>query len=111
MDQESVKLLVTMLLSNLQGMKRNIDHNIQSKMLSKWGMSPNQIIRAHNQLGEVLVEQMGNVAMILKTGGAVEQPMDIAGALANVLGNAPQAKLDAPPGWTKDANGSWVETK
>ena len=110
-EAETIKLLVTMLLSNLQGMKRNIDHTIQTKLLSKCGMSPNQVIRAHNQLGEVLVEQMGQVAMILKTGSAVEQPMDIAGALANVLGNAPQAKLDAPPGWTKDANGNWVTTK
>ena len=109
MDQESVKLLVTMLLSNLQGMKRNIDHNIKSKMLSRWGLSNNQIIKSHNLLSEQLVEQMGQVAMLLKTGTAVEQPMDIAGALANVLGNAPQAKLDAPPGWTKDVDGNWVE--
>ena len=108
MDQESIKLLVTMLLSNLQGMKRNIDHNIQSKMLSRWGLSNNQIIKSHNLLSEQLVEQMGQVAMLLKTGTAVEQPMDIAGALANVLGNAPQAKLDAPPGWTKDVDGKWV---
>ena len=111
MDKEAIKLLVTMLLSNLQGMKTNIDHNIQAKMLSRWGLSNNQILKAHNLLSEQLIEQMGQISMLLKTGTAVEQPMDVAGALAKVIGAAPQADtkvLDAPPGWTKDADGKWV---
>ena len=107
-DKEAVKLLVTMLLSNLQGMKRNIDHNIQSKMLSRWGLSNHQILKSHNLLSEQLIEQMGQVAMILKNGFEEEKPMDVAGALAKVLGKAPQTELDAPPGWTKDAEGNWV---
>ena len=108
-EAETIKLLVTMLLSNLQGMKRNIDHNIQSKMLSRWGLSNNQILKSHNLLSEQLIEQMGQVSMLLKTGTAVEETMDIAGALAKVIGKAPQVKLDAPPGWTKDVDGNWVE--
>jgi len=111
MDAEVIKLLVTMLLSNLKGMKRNLDHNIQSKMLSRWGLSNNQILKAHNLLSEQLIEQMGQVSMLLKTGTTVEEPMDIAGALTKVIGTAPQATtkaLDAPPGWTKDADGKWV---
>ena len=107
-DKEAVKLLVTMLLSNLQGMKRNIDHNIQSKMLSRWGLSNNQILKSHNLLSEQLIEQMGAVSMLLKNGFEEEKPMDVAGALAKVLGKAPQTELDAPPGWTKDADGNWV---
>ena len=107
-DKEAVKLLVTMLLSNLQGMKRNIDHNIQSKMLSRWGLSNNQILKSHNLLSEQLIEQMSTVSMILKNGFEEEKPMDVAGALAKVLGKAPQTELDAPPGWTKDADGNWV---
>ena len=107
-EAETIKLLVTMLLSNLQGMKRNIDHNIQSKMLSRWGLSNNQILKSHNLLSEQLIEQMGQVSMLLKTGTAEEKPMDVAGALAKVLGEAPQKVLDAPPGWTKDADGNWV---
>jgi len=107
-DKEAVKLLVTMLLSNLQGMKRNIDHNIQSKMLSRWGLSNHQILKSHNLLSEQLIEQMSTVSMILKNGFEEEKPMDVAGALAKVLGKAPQTELDAPPGWTKDADGNWV---
>ena len=108
MTEEAIKLLVTMLLSNLQGMKRNIDHNIQSKMLGRWGLSNNQILKAHNLLSEQLIEQMGQVSMLLKTGFVEEKPLDIAGSLAKVLGEAPQVKLDAPPGWTKDVDGNWV---
>ena len=110
MDAEAIKLLVTMLLSNLQGMKKNIDHNIQAKMLSRWGLSNNQILKSHNLLSEQLIEQMGQVSMLLSTGTTQEQPMDIAGQLQKVLGTAPQKelKLDAPPGWTKDATGKWV---
>ena len=111
MTEEAIKLLVTMLLSNLQGMKRNIDHNIQSKMLSRWGLSNNQILKSHNTLSEQLIEQMGSISMLLKTGTAVEEPMDVMGALGKVLGNAPQVKLDAPPCWTTDVDGNWVTTK
>ena len=111
-EAETIKLLVTMLLSNLQGMKRNIDHNIQSKMMSRWGLSNNQILKSHNLLSEQLIEQMATVSLLLKTGTVVEEPMDVAGALAKVLGNAPQVEapkvLDAPPGWTKDVDGNWV---
>ena len=100
-----------MLLQNLQSMKRNIDHNIQSKLLSRWGQSNNQIIKAHNLLSEEMIEQMGQIKMIMQTGSAVEKPLDVAGALAKVIGDAPQqgvVQLDAPPGWTKDAAGNWV---
>ena len=108
---EEMKLLVTMLLQNLQSMKRNIDHNIQSKLLSRWGQSNNQIIKAHNLLSEEMIEQMGQIKMIMQTGSAVEKPLDVAGALAKVIGDAPQqgvVQLDAPPGWTKDVDGNWV---
>ena len=112
MDKEAVKMLVTMLLSNLQGMKRNIDHNIQSKMLSRWGLSNHQILKSHNLLSEQLIEQMGQISMLLKTGVIEdEKPMDLVSQLKKALGAAPQAdtkELDAPPGWTKDADGKWV---
>jgi len=110
-DAEAIKLLVTMLLSNLQGMKRNIDHNIQSKMLSRWGLSNNQILKSHNLLSEQLIEQMGMVNLLLTKGTVEEEPLDVVGHLNKVLGTAPQATtkaLDAPPGWTKDADGNWV---
>ena len=111
MDSEAIKLLVTMLLSNLQGMKRNLEHNIQAKMLSRWGLSNNQILKAHNLLSEQLIEQMGQVSMLLKNGTAEEKPMDVVGAISKMLGTAPQdapKALDAPPGWSKDADGNWV---
>ena len=111
MDAEAIKLLVTMLLSNLQGMKRNIDHNIQAKMLSRWGQSNNQILKAHNLLSEQLIEQMGQVNLLLTKGTVEEEPLDVVGHLNKVLGTAPQATtkvLDAPPGWTKDVDGNWV---
>ena len=110
MDAEAIKLLVTMLLSNLQGMKRNIDHNIQAKMLSRWGLSNHQILKSHNLLSEQLIEQMGQVNLLLTQGTVEEKPLDIVGQLNKVLVTAPQAEqvLDAPPGWTKDVDGNWV---
>ena len=117
MTEETIKLLVTMLLSNLQGMKRNIDHNIQSKKLSRWGLSNNQILKAHNLLSEQLIEQMGQVSMLLKTGTAVEEPIDVVGAIGKVFGNAPQnyatvtAAPSGPPGWKQAIDGEWFEIK
>ena len=118
MSEDVVKLLVAMLLSNLQGMKRNVEHSIQSKLLSRWGMNSNQIIRQHNLLSTEIVEQMGQISMIGKGGDGQEKPLDIMGALGQMIGTAkPEVKVeapvvvDAPPGWIKDAAGTWHETK
>ena len=112
-EQENMhKLMLTVLLQNIQAMARDINHAIQAKLLSRWGMSSNQIIRQRNNLSTELIEQFGQLKLLMEQGTvAEEKPLDIVGEVKALIDNAPQVKLDAPPGWTKDADGNWVTTK
>ena len=112
-EQENVqKLMLTVLLQNIQAMARDINHAIQAKLLSRWGMSSNQIIRQRNGLSTELIEQFGQLKLLMEQGVvAEEKPLDLVGEVKALIKNAPQAKLDAPPGWKKDDDGNWVTTK
>ena len=109
-EQENVqKLMLTVLLQNIQAMARDINHAIQAKLLSRWGMSSNQIIRQRNGLSTELIEQFGQLKLLMEQGVvAEEKPLDLVSEVAALVKTAPQAKLDAPPGWTKDADCKWV---
>ena len=112
-EQENVhKLMLTVLLQNIQAMARDINHAIQAKLLSRWGMSSNQIIRQRNNLSTELIEQFGQLKLLMEHGlVAEEKPLDLVDQVKALVKTAPQATtkaLDAPPGWTKDADGNWV---
>ena len=112
-EQENVhKLMLTVLLQNIQAMARDINHAIQAKLLSRWGMSSNQIIRQRNNLSTELIEQFGQLKLLMEHGlVAEEKPLDLVDQVKALVKTAPQATtkaLDAPPGWTKDADGKWV---
>jgi len=112
-EQENVqKLMLTVLLQNIQAMARDINHAIQAKLLSRWGMSSNAIIRQRNNLSTELIEQFGQLKLLMEHGlVAEEKPLDLVDQVKALVKTAPQATtkaLDAPPGWTKDADGKWV---
>jgi len=117
MTEKVKQLLVTVLLQNVNAMSRDINHAIQAKLLSRWGMSSNAIIKQRNNLSQELIEQFGNIQMVMENGVAEEKPMDIAGALAGIVGKAPQVDPKkvvvqaGPPGWKQDINGEWFEVK
>lgn len=111
-EQENVdRLMITVLLQNIQAMARDINHAIQSKLLSRYGMNSNAIIRQRNNLSTELMEQFGQLKMLMTNSVAAEEkPLDLVGQVQALIKTAPQAKLDAPPGWTKDVDGNWVTT-
>ena len=112
-EQENVqKLMLTVLLQNIQAMARDINHAIQAKLLSRWGMNSNAIIRQRNNLSTELIEQFGQLKLLMEQGLVVEEkPLDLVSEVKALVKTAPQVKLDAPPGWTKDVDGNWVTTK
>ena len=117
-EQEIVqKLMLTVLLQNIQAMARDINHAIQAKLLSRWGMSSNQLIRQRNGLSTELIEQFGQLKLLMEQGlVAQEKPLDLVSQVSALVQTAPQIKApvvvqSGPPGWKQDINGDWFEVK
>jgi len=116
---EKVKaLLITVLLQNINAMSRDINHAIQSKLLSRYGMSSHQIIRQRNNLSTELIEQFGQLQLLMEGGTVEEKPLDLVTQVKAMIGDAPQAEVktpvvvqSGPPGWKQDINGEWFEVK
>ena len=118
MSEQVKQLLVTVLLQNINAMSRDINHCIQSKLLSRWGMSSNQIIRQRNNLSTELIEQFGQLTLIMQQGVTEEKPVDLVSQVKAMVGDAPQVEVktpvvvqSGPPGWKQDINGEWFEVK
>ena len=115
-EQENVqKLMLTVLLQNIQAMARDINHAIQAKLLSRWGMSSNAIIRQRNNLSTELIEQFGQLKLLMEQGVvAEEKPLDLVTEVAALVKTAPQVKatpVEGPPGWKQAIDGEWFEVK
>ncbi len=110
MDKEVLKMVIALLMSNLQSTANDINSAIQKKLMSRWGLNSNQIIRQRNALSTEIVEQASQLSMILKSGLEPEKPVNFTDMLTKMVGQAPQPDvLDAPPGWKKDEAGNWIE--
>ena len=112
MSEKVKQLLITVLLQNINAMSRDINHAIQSKLLSRYGMSSHQIIRQRNNLSTELIEQYGQLQLLMEGGTVEEKPLDLAAQVKAMIGNAPQVKtapVEGPPGWKQDLNGHWFE--
>ena len=108
MSEKVKQLLITVLLQNINAMSRDINHAIQSKLLSRYGMSSHQIIRQRNNLSTELIEQFGQLKLLMEQGLVVEEkPLDLVSEVKAMVKTAPQA--EGPPGWKQDLHGHWFE--
>ena len=111
------KMMISVLLQNIQAMARDINHAIQAKLLSRWGMNSNAIIRQRNNLSTELIEQFGQLKLLMEQGlVAQEKPLDLVSQVSALVQTAPQVKVpvvvqSGPPGWKQDVNGDWFEVK
>ena len=74
-NDETQQLFLSIMFGRLQTICKNLEFNTNKKMMSRWGMSDNQVIRSHNNGNECIMEQMQNI-QLLQSNTAFEEPKD-----------------------------------
>ena len=100
-NEETQQLFLSIMFGRLQTMCKNLEFNVNKKMMSRWGMSDNQLIRGHNNGNEAIMEQMQNI-QLLQSNTAFEEPKDPVAMMTTMVEAAKQPLTFDP---VKDLSG------
>ena len=100
-NAETQQLFLSIMFGRLQTICKNLEFNTNKKMMSRWGMSDNQVIRSHNNGNECIMEQMQNI-QLLQSNTAFEEPKDPLAMMKTMVETAKQPLTFDP---VKDLSG------
>ena len=90
-NAETQQLFLSIMFGRIQTICKNLEFNTNKKQISRWGMSDNQLIRAHNNGNECIMEQMQNI-QLLQSNTAFEEPKDPMAMMKTMVATGPEAK-------------------
>ena len=103
-NEETQQLFLSIMFGRLQTMCKNLEFNVNKKMMSRWGMSDNQLIRGHNNGNEAIMEQMQNI-QLLQSNTAFEKPMDPMAMMKTMVETGSETKQPLTFDPVKDLSG------
>ena len=76
MNDATMQLFLSIMFRRLEVLCKNLEFSDNKKLMSRWGMSNNQLIRSNNSGNEAILEQMQNI-QLLQNGKTQEEPQDV----------------------------------
>ena len=92
-NQETIQLFLSIMFRRLDVLCKNLEFSDNKKLMSRWGMSNNQLIRANNSGNEAIMEQMQNIQLLQK-GMTHEEPKDIMKMFKELIPAEGQVQVD-----------------
>ena len=90
-NQETIQLFLSIMFRRLDVLCKNLEFSDNKKLMSRWGMSNNQLIRANNSGNEAIMEQMQNI-QLLQQGRTTEEPKDVMSMFKDLMVQAEPKK-------------------